>query len=346
MRVLQVGSGLSGWAGIEQYVVRLSGGLAAKGHDVSVTVPPGSPLAGAISGGIEIRVRNKLDLAALSAYLRLFRGSRFDVVHTHFNPDFLVVAYAAKLRRVPRLVMTRHVALPWARLKAKNFSRLYDRIVPVSEAARKRLLASGVPAEKMRVAKAGCPALEPSASGPVLEGRFKVGFFGRLAREKGIEVLLQAAREAEPKSGIGFHLFGDGPLRPEVEAAAQAIEGLSYHGFRTDVAECISAVDAVVIPSVWEEAFPYSALEAMSVGRAIVASDVGGLPELVQPKVNGLLFKPGDAGDLNRALGELSRDRALTHLLGERGREIQRSEYTVERMAERMLEVYEQIPAD
>ena len=164
MRILQVGSGLTGWAGIEKYVVYLSGGLAAKGHDVSVTVAPGSRLAEAVSGGIPLAIRHKLDLAALAAYIRLFRSSRFDVVHTHFNPDFLVPACAAKLAKVPRLVLTRHVALPWPAVKARTYSRLYDRIVPVSEAARKKLLSSGVPAERMRVAKAGCPALVPSGA--------------------------------------------------------------------------------------------------------------------------------------------------------------------------------------
>lgn len=335
MKILQVGSGLTGWAGIERYVVYLSGGLAAKGHEVAVTVAPGSPLAGAIPEGCEFAVRNKFDLRAMAAYLRMFRASRFDVVHTHFNPDFLLVAYAARLARVPRVVMTRHVALPWARLKARNFSRLYDRIVPVSEAARKKLLASGVPPDRMRVAKAGCPALV-SASPVPLAGEFKVGFFGRLAAEKGIQVLLDAAPQAPE---VAFHVFGDGPLKPAVEAAA----GLSYHGFRTDVADCMASVDVVVIPSVWEEAFPYSALEAMSMGRAIVASDIGGLPELVQPGVNGLLFKPGDPAGLAGAVGALAADPALTRLLGQRGQEIQREEYTVERMAERMLEVYQEM---
>jgi glycosyltransferase involved in cell wall biosynthesis len=343
MKILQVGSGLHGWAGIERYVVYLSDGLRDRGHEVSVSVTPGTPFAEAVGDrAIAISVRNKFDLQALGAYTRLFRAQRFDIVHTHFNPDFLVVAYAAKLAKGPKLVMTRHVALPWAALKAKNFAMLYDRIIPVSEASQRKLLASGVPAGRMRVAKAGCPALIASAEVNLGAG-FNAGFFGRLAPEKGLRVLLGAAEILTNQSGMTLHIFGDGPLRSEVEAAASNGSNIRCHGFRTDIADCMSAVNAVVIPSVWEEAFPYSALEAMSVGRPIVASDIGGLPELVEPHSNGLLFAPGDAAGLAAALTTLASNPGLGIRLGGKGREIQRQEYTVPRMAERIEAVYREL---
>jgi glycosyltransferase involved in cell wall biosynthesis len=348
MKILQVGSGLHGWAGIEKYILFLDQGLSEKGHEVTVSVSPNTPLAAAMSSSrVEIPVRNKFDLPALAAYLRLFRARQFDLIHTHYNPDFIVVAWAAKLAGKTPLVMTRHVALPWPWLKAKNFSRLYDRIIPVSDASKKRLLESGVPDDRMRVAKAGCPPLEVSKSREAirqemgLDSGFHFGFFGRLAPEKGLKVLLEGAQGLP--NGATLHIYGDGPLKPLVQAAADASPNIRYHGFRTDVSDCMTGMDAIVIPSIWEEAFPYSALEAMSVGRPIVASNIGGLPELVQHKVNGLLYQPGDCDALSSALTELASDRENASRLGIQGQVIQRREYTIERMADRIEAVYNEL---
>ncbi len=348
MKVLQVGSGLHGWAGIEKYVLFLQEGLSQRGHDVSVSVTPGTPLANAFTGNVfEVPVHGKFDLRALAAYVRLFRSESFDLVHTHFNPDFLIVAYAARLVGKTPLVMTRHVALPWARMKAKNFSNLYDRIIPVSEASRRKLLQSGVPSERMRVAKAGCPPVAPSSdlqsmrTSLGMQTGLNVGFFGRLAPEKGLSVLLESA--ASLPESITLHIFGDGPLKREVEEAANRRANVRFHGFRTDVADCMGAVDAIVIPSVWEEAFPYSALEAMSVGRPVVASRIGGLPELVDQDQNGLLFEAGNASELAAALAQLAQNPALVREMGAKGREIQLADYTLDRMAERIEQVYSEI---
>ena len=345
MRVLQVGSSLTGWAGIERYVVSLSDGLVARGHDVSVTCAPETMLSRKVHvPAIQIRVRHKLDMRGMAAYIRLFRQVDFDVVHVHFNADFQLVAWASRLTRSKPIVMTRHVALPWAWPKAKHYAYLYDRIIPVSEASRSRLLRSGVPAGKMTVAKAGAPSVDTVPDPSVvrrslgIDDRFHVGFFGRLAPEKGVSVLLDAVPILGPE--VGVSVFGDGPLRGEVEAAANRSPTLKYFGFREDVQACLAAMDAVVIPSTWEEAFPYSALEAMAVGRAIVASNIGGLPELVTEGKNGLLFAPGSAAGLAAAVSRLAADPSATQAMGAQGRQIQRDEYTIDKMAERIESVY------
>jgi glycosyltransferase involved in cell wall biosynthesis len=280
-------------------------------------------------------VRGKHDLRAFTAYLQLFREQRFDIVHVHFNPDFLVAGVAARLRKQPKTVLTRHVALPWASAKAKLYGSLFDTIIPVSEAVQGKLLASGIPSEKMIVAKAGCPALVAKRPRTLPPG-FHVGYFGRLVPEKGLSVFFKALA-ASPK--VTGHVFGSGPLEDELKAHAPP--NVTFHGFVDDVADHMAAVNAVVIPSQWEEAFPYAALEAMSLGKPLVASNVGGLPELVTAGENGLLFDKANPAELASALSRLEQDPAQAKAMGDKGKQIHRSEYTVEKMAERIEAAYQ-----
>lgn len=333
MKILQVASSLSDWGGIERYVAYLAEGLTERGHEVVVACPPGSPLDRRVPTRRVSISAGKLKISALPAYLKLIKKERFDIVHVHFSPDFVAAPFAAK-RLGAAVVMTRHVALPWSASKVRRYVGRVDRVVPVSEAVRRVLLDSGVPDEKMIVAKAGCPAVVPSSARSetrqalgIPEDATSIGFFGRLAEEKGLNVLVESV--AHLPANVRFEVFGRGPLQESL-----AGQGLHLHGFREDVGDCMAAMDAIVIPSTWEEAFPYSALEAMSAGKAVIASDVGGLPEVVQNGVTGLLFPKGDAHALARAC------QLVMPTMGEKGREIHAAEYTIEKMAERMERVY------
>jgi len=342
MKVLQVASALHDWGGIERYVQYLTDGLRWQGHEVTVACPPNSPLHRRILDGVvPISVRQKHDPRVLAAYLRHFRAHRYDVVHGHFSPDFLLPALAAKLTRQPRTIMTRHVAAPWSRPKARHYLRLWDHIIPVSDAVRVRLAASGVPEDRMTVAKAGTPVPRPQRARDDVRAEwgsgFHLGYFGRLVPDKGIETLLRAATELP--AGVQMHIFGDGPLRTQVDRA----KGVRSHGFVENVTDAMNAMDATVIPSEWEEAFPYAALESMALGVSIVASNVGGLPEVVQPEVTGLLFPKGDASAIARAVRRLQESPDLRAEMAAHAQRIHRETYTVEQMAARIAAIYETV---
>jgi len=339
MKVLEVASSLRDWGGIERYVLYLSQGLIARGHEVEVTCTPGSPLAQKLEfKHHRLALRGKHSLVALGGYLRLLRVGKYDLLHVHFSPDFLMPAYAARLTGKPKVVLTRHVALRWSSRKVRLYGKLFDHIIPVSHAVERKLKESGIPEGRMTVAKAGCPALERTR--PVANTReqlgmkdFAVGCFGRLVKEKGVETLLGT-------SGQELHIFGDGPRKVDLEKQAASRECTKFHGYVQDVSDAMGAVDAVAIPSVWEEAFPYAALEAMSLARPIVASEIGGLPEMVTDGINGLLFAPGDSADLNCKLEELRSDPSYAAKMGEAGKLLHEAEYTIPRMSERIETVF------
>ncbi|HEY0866593.1 MAG TPA: glycosyltransferase family 4 protein [Fimbriimonas sp.] len=342
MKVLQVASSLHDWGGIERYVHYLANGLTARGHEVLVACPPGSPLDRKLEvPKIPITMRGKYNPLSALPYLLLFRQRRFDVVHIHFSPDFQMPAWAAKRTRQGFVVMTRHVSLPWPAKKVRAYTRLFDHFIPVSDSVRRRLEESGIPPDRMTVAKAGVPALEPTR--PVDEIRrefgfsgFVVGSFGRLVPEKGTRVLVDAAEAC--KAPMTVAVFGDGPERKALQESAGA--NVRFFGQIESVANAMSAVDVVAIPSVWEEAFPYSALEAMSLGRPIIGANVGGMPEMLEPGRNGFLFERGSFVDLAAKIDRLAADPALRESMGDEGRSLHRREYTVARMAERIEAVY------
>jgi len=346
LKVLQVGSSMpDDWGGVERYVAVLSQALAQKGHDVSVSAPKGSPLshrAGVRT--VALSVRGKYDFAGCAAYLRLFRAEKFDVVNTHFSPDYLMPAYAAKIAGQKGTVLTRHVAVTLRRSRVRAYSGFYERFIAVSGAVKDDMVVSGFDSKRVTAALAGVPALRPAK--PREETRkelgvgsddFAVGSFGRLVPEKGVDTLIEAVRALD--GSVGCHVFGEGPQRPALERLAVGTP-TTFHGYVPSIDDAMSAMDVVALPSVWVEALGLAVLEAMSVGRAVVASRTGGVPEVIEDGVNGLLVPPGEPQTLAEALKRLKDDPELRESLGRKGQDRHRERFTPEAFADRIEAVY------
>ncbi len=340
MKICQVGSSLHDWGGIERYLVYLCEALEARGHEVWASVPPGSPLDKRLTcRKAHLDLRRQFQFSRLAAYLRLFRAERFDIVNAHFSPDYIIPAIAAKLTRQPCRVLTRHVVITWSATKVRRYTRLFTHFIGVSDAVGGKMVDSGVPAKLVQVAKAGCPAIEPSLSAEAVRQQmavsgFAAGFFGRIVGEKGISMLADASAHLPPET---IQAFGDGALLNSVRTQAT---GVRFHGRIEDVGNAMNAMDCVLIPSLWEEAFPFSALEAMSLGKPIVATKSGGLPELVVPDETGFLVEKRDSQGLASAISTLSEDPALCARLGAVAQERHRQLYTIEKFGERVEAAY------
>jgi glycosyltransferase involved in cell wall biosynthesis len=143
----------------------------------------------------------------------------------------------------------------------------------------------------------------------------RVLYVGRLTRVKGVHVLIEAVRRLHEQGTDGsqpavrLDIVGDGEQRPDLESAAADLVAaglVRFHGWQEQkaVSEAVSRAAAVVIPSLWPENFPTVALEALQLGRPLIASQVGGLPELVGPD-NGVLVPAGDAARLAEAVASV-----------------------------------------
>ncbi|HVX44262.1 MAG TPA: glycosyltransferase family 4 protein [Mycobacteriales bacterium] len=157
----------------------------------------------------------------------------------------------------------------------------------------------------------------PAASGP---GRNAV-YFGRLSPEKGVDVLIRAWADLP---GV-LQVAGDGPARTQLRELAGAVAPgrVRFHG-RLDAARLHALVReaaVAVAPSIWYENQPLSVLEAFACGRPVVATDLGGMPELIDPDGDGMLVPPGDPAALADTLRPLLSDPERAHLMGRLGRE-------------------------
>ncbi|MCC7359781.1 MAG: glycosyltransferase family 4 protein [Anaerolineales bacterium] len=149
------------------------------------------------------------------------------------------------------------------------------------------------------------------------DGRVVFGYAGRLTEAKGVHVLVEAAARLDAQLPIEVQLYGDPAAEPDYVARLKAVAGsdprvrFMGHFAREALAQVYSQIDALVVPSVWYENNPLVIQEAYAAGRPVIASELGGMAEFVQPGVSGLLFAAGEAAALAETLTDVARDPAL-----------------------------------
>ncbi len=328
-------------------------------YDVTVAAHGDGPLRAAIraSGARSVelvQLRRRIgprDVAALFELIRLVRSLRPALVHTHSSKAGVLGRLAAAICRVPVVLFTAH---GWA-FKAEQGvrSRLYlwgDRwasrftstVVCVSETERRAGLAARTCRPDRTVvirngvdAGAFQPAVRSHDGAPVLVT------VGRLQAPKDYATLVAALARLSDLPLL-TRIVGDGPDRASVAAAVQhagLADSVELLGDRDDVAELLAGADCFVLSSL-SEGLPLSVLEAMAGGLPVVATDVGGVHELVVDGVTGTLVPPSDPGALADALRRLLVDPALRARLGAAGRARVLSDFTVEGVQQAHLDLY------
>lgn len=212
------------------------------------------------------------------------------------------------------------------------YRRLHAIVVP-SRFLGRQLGSGGVPRRLLHYLPNGLPAgpgtePEPASGGQVL-------FLGRLAPEKGIDVLMDAAARLP---GVAFCVAGDGPASDHLRSAAPGNVRFTGHLGQADLADELARACVVVSPSICHDNAPLAILEAMRAGRAVVATNLGGQPELLGNA--GIIVPAGDAAALAVALGDLLQDAARRQRLGTAARGRFLANFTLDRHMEGLLGVY------
>jgi glycosyltransferase involved in cell wall biosynthesis len=292
-------------------------------------------------------------------FLRHLRKGKVDIVHTYgFYSNVFALAPARLAGAAAVLASIRDTGehqTPMQKRIEKLFCRMADRIVTNAEAVRKRLTDEGYESEKIVVIHNGIELTrydrKPTALAlhrelGVAPTTPLVGVFARLNELKGVEYFLRAAAGLiQHFKNVRFLIVGDGASRPELERYVKQL-GLSEHvvflGFRLDVPTLLSEISVSVLPTL-SEGLSNSLLEAMAASVPVVATSVGGNPEVVETGVTGFLVPPRDADALAQAIGQFLEQPALATKFGLAGRERVSKRFALEQMTRATERLYEEL---
>ena len=300
-----------------------------------------------------------LSLRAQHSFCRLvgfLRRNRIEVAQSFDFYTNLMLIPAARLAGVPAVVGSQRqlgdLLTPTQR-RVQNFVfRIADRVVCNSLAAADILAAEGVPSAKLAVISNGLPAEAFKAAVPALPPDpevIRIGMIARMnERTKNHALFLRAAADVVARfPRAEFVLVGDGPLRNELEDLARQL-GIGprarFLGERSDISAVLASLAAVVSPS-RTESLSNTILEAMASGRPVVATRVGGNPELVRDRETGLLVAPDDERDLANAIETVLGSSGLARKWGENARGIALSNYTLNHARTRFAQIYVELLA-
>lgn len=356
IRVLHVDSERS-WRGGERQVLELMRRQRAMGDEPHLAAPESSALYGRARGegfpAHGVPMRGTWDLASALRIASITRAIRPHVVHWHAARAHALGAIAARFAPGPKRVLSRRVDF---RVRGSLGSRvLYslpvEAIVAISEGVKEALVQSGIPGDGIRVIPSGIDLAPFETPFDRVAARARLGVapeqvlaiqVAALAPHKSQTTLLKSAallREQSPR--LVIWIAGEGNLRDSLAAEHVRLklgDRVRFLGFRDDIPDLLRAADLFVLSS-YLEGLGTSVLDAMAAGLPVVATRVGGVPEIVKDGETGMLVPPRDPEALAHAMALLADDPGMRDRLGSNGRSLARS-YDADRTAFRTRELY------
>lgn len=356
------------FGGAERHILNLAAAIDPAEVEMTVLCLFARPFAEAARregvACFAVPMRNKLDFHVVAKMKDAITTSGADIVHTHGVRANLLGRLAAAGAGRP-VVTTVHSLLaldypdPLSRL-ANTLSERLTRgmtchFITVSHELRAALIRQGLPGERVTTVHNGVDftRFEPSGAAgwecpPGLGDAPIVAIIARLHAVKGHRLFLQAARAVlAKKPGVRFLVVGEGPdERALVKAAADlGIAGaVRFTGFVDDIPSLLARLQVLVVASRWE-GFGLTAAEALAMGVPVVATDVGGLPEIIRPFETGLLVPYGQSQAMADAVTWILDHPAEAREMAQRGRQVVRRDFSAAQMAVRTVEVYRKVLA-
>lgn len=347
----------SSGGGAQRYVYDLATNLPADSWDVAVAVGGNGPLVSKLHGEgirtIEVKsfVRDVAllrDFRTLRELITLFRNETPDVVHLNSAKAVGLGAIAARLAGVPRIIATVHGSAaqeswrPW-------WQRVLIRIIEHIS----RMLAHETIVVSARDQKSGTTLIHNGVADTTFKSREEarrelgipqevcvVGTIGEQTQNKNQRVLIESVGALSSSNAI-LAIIGDGEMRAALESAARAYPShdIRFLGFKENAAQYLHAFDIFVLPSL-KEGLPYVLLEAGQAKLPVIATHVGGIPEIIEHTKTGLLVEPDNTSALCDALTLLIQDELLRTECGTALKEKVAHEFSLERMVAQTLALY------
>lgn len=348
------------WRGGQHQVLLTVTGLSELGHPAVLIAHKSGELRRRAAEGLrtaELNPAGEFDLQAAWQLHRLLRTYTPDVVHLHDPMGVALMAMALqvqpRLRPRPLIVASRRVDFHLKRNALSRWKyRHIDVFIAVSDVIRRMLIEDGIPADRIEVVHDGVPISAIDKMPPadihaelwLPHGSPIVGNVAALVPHKGQKDLIAAAAKVvRAVPDARFVILGEGELRPALEQQVRDL-GLDRHvflpGFRPDVLPLQKGFTLFVMSSL-TEGLGSSMLDAMACGTPIVGTRAGGIPEAIEHVRTGLLVKPHHPDELAAAIVRLLKDADLRRRLGAAARAHVEQAFSVERMVEGTLAVYQ-----
>jgi glycosyltransferase involved in cell wall biosynthesis len=313
-----------GWGGIESHTETLASILAKRGHKVIMGCWNDGSVK--VAGGLvlpatRITMRNSGDIIAILRLMKVCRREDIQVVIANCGREYWPATIAA-LMTGARVIIVRHQLDKIRKTTRWLIEKYIERVVAVSRAVEGVLIEYGVPPQKIEVIYNSIPLqkFDPDLIDRNsireelgLKGEdILVGTVGKLHRGKGVYELLSALEMlAGEYPMLKLIYIGEGPEMPGLQAQAQKLSlagKIIFAGIRKDIERMYAAMDIFVLPSTCEEAFGMVLIEAMAMGRPVIGTLVGGMPEIIEHERNGLLVPPGDPQALAHSITRYIKD--------------------------------------
>jgi glycosyltransferase involved in cell wall biosynthesis len=373
VNILYIIEGIT-FGGGDRVFMQLAEGMKAKGYGITVGCVPRGVLAERLRElGIEVEGFNmysKYNIRTIFQMAKFMKQKNIHIVHTQGGRAPVFGRIAARLAKVPIVISTNPLLIDRESHRDVNkLKRLayllidiltsihVDRFLVLSEPHREAIIAdyntepskvvkiyNGIELDKYDAKLSNGLTVRRELG--IAPGSSIVGFIGRLIYQKGLPFFLQAASKVITTfPDVMFLIVGDGPLKAELEKLSNGLnirQNCIFTGFRQDIPDILSAVDMLVMSSLYE-GMPMVILEAMAASKPVIATNVGGIPELVKNGETGVLVPPEDVDVLAESIIDLLKNKDKAQQMGLAGRKRVEEEFDVNIMVRKTEEVYQEL---
>jgi glycosyltransferase involved in cell wall biosynthesis len=345
-----------GLGGQEKRVLAEAVGLTGRGHYVAIICREHARIKDeAIKLGIDthtLPMRRPYDLTSMIQLFNFLREKRFDVVNTHSGVDSWIGGMASRMAKVPVLVRTRHLNIPLKRNIINFIHYLPDMYITCGSNMRNTLVSEcGFPESRVVSIPTGVsPEFFEVRKNREARAGYKLDIrsavitnVGILRSVKGHEVTLRSVKTViESFPDARFLIVGDGPRKDTLVNFTREL-GIERHvvfsGFIKNIPEVYSFSDVAVLSS-WSEGLPQGLLQAMAAGVPVVATKVGGVPEVVIHERTGILVEPGDHEGLAKGIIRILRDPDLASKITGNAKDLVMKEHSADHMIDKLETLY------
>lgn len=354
-------SSAAGYGGAEIYLENLIIGCLSHGYKCTLLYNKDNQrfLESAVSNGIKcvpIAIKGEYSLRQYFQLSKVLRDIKPDIFHINLPGPWnaQLISLVAKLSMVRSIVTTEHLPMFGPSIRHSLFkyidSMLIDKCIAVSHDNVQYLRKlHAIPKEKIKVIHNGIDVAkynlkineDDSNIGTI--NKFNVGIVGRLTEQKGHKYAIEAfSILCKAHDDLVLSIYGDGELLDQCKGQVESLgisEHVVFHGFVSDMPQVYQNIDVLLMPSTFE-ALPLTLLESMASGVPAIASNINGIPEIIDNNVDGMLIRPREPQDIVDAVEEFISDSNKVHIIGHEARTKIQHNFSLDLMVKNTIDVY------